>query len=120
MVGAWDADLLPEEEEQAAVASSAAKEGPCEAAGGRGRPVVARIVSRGKVRRLALAWVILLASPPPVVVVVVTSPVVPQVGQQASDFGCLEVVGGASIGHTDPYKVIEAVGARISEMRLIS
>lgn len=27
----------------------------------------------------------------------------------ASDFGTLEVVGGASIGHTDPYRVIAAI-----------
>jgi hypothetical protein len=31
----------------------------------------------------------------------------------ASDFGTLEVVGGASIGHTDPYKVIAAVRQKL-------
>ena len=41
-------------------------------------PVMARVVSRGKL------------------------------SSAASDFGCLEVFGGASIGHTDPYKVIES------------
>jgi hypothetical protein len=40
-------------------------------------PVMARVVSRGKLT------------------------------SAASDFGCLEVFGGASIGHTDPYKVLE-------------
>ncbi len=29
--------------------------------------------------------------------------------QPASDFGGLEVLGGASIGHTDPYEVMAAV-----------
>ena len=33
--------------------------------------------------------------------------------QPASDYGCLEVVGGASIGHTDPYRLIEAIEARL-------
>ncbi|KAL6761847.1 hypothetical protein V8C86DRAFT_3131322 [Haematococcus lacustris] len=36
-------------------------------------------------------------------------------GQVASDFGCLEVVGGAAIGHTDPYAVIAAVEQRLQE-----
>jgi hypothetical protein len=44
------------------------------------RPVVARIVSRG------------------------------QPSAVASDFGGLEVFGGASIGHTDPWRVAEALG----------
>lgn len=30
----------------------------------------------------------------------------------ASDFGTLEVVGGASIGHTDPYRVMAAIQAQ--------
>jgi len=42
-------------------------------------PVVARVVSRGKLSNLA------------------------------SDFGGLEVFGGASIGHTDPCRVAEAL-----------
>lgn len=42
-------------------------------------PVVARIVGRGKL------------------------------GSAASDYGCLEVFGGASIGHTDPYAVMTAL-----------
>ena len=70
-------------------ASSRSGSGASLAAGGggafdeRGRPVpvVARIVSRG---RLSSA---------------------------ASDFGGLEVFGGASIGHTDPYRVHEALVA---------
>lgn len=47
------------------------------------KPVVARIVSRGRI------------------------------SAPASDFGCLEVVGGASIGHTDPYKLMATVEARL-------
>ncbi len=43
------------------------------------KPVIARIVSRGKM------------------------------GQVASDFGCLEVVGGASIGHTDPFRLRDMI-----------
>jgi hypothetical protein len=43
------------------------------------RPVLARVVSRGKL------------------------------SSAASDYGTLEVVGGASIGHTDPFRVIAAV-----------
>ena len=42
-------------------------------------PVVARVVSRGRL------------------------------SSQASDFGGLEVFGGASIGHTDPFRVAEAL-----------
>lgn len=48
------------------------------------QPVVARIVSRGKAN------------------------------SAASDFGALEVFGGASIGHTDPYAVIAAVDAQLA------
>lgn len=44
-------------------------------------PVVARLVSRGKL------------------------------SSQASDFGGLEVFGGASIGHTDPFRVVDALRA---------
>lgn len=32
-----------------------------------------------------------------------------------SDYGSLEVIGGASIGHTDPYVVIAAVEAQLGE-----
>ena len=53
---------------------------------GRG-PIVARVVSRGKL------------------------------GHPASDFGALEVLGGASIGHTDPYRVIGAIGIRLQAGR---
>ena len=42
-------------------------------------PVVARVVSRGRL------------------------------SNQASDFGGLEVFGGASIGHTDPFRVAQAL-----------
>lgn len=49
------------------------------------RPLLARVVSRGRV----------------------TSP--------ASDFGCLEVVGGASIGHTDPYVLVRALDEQLGE-----
>ena len=42
-------------------------------------PVIARVVSRGRL------------------------------SNQASDFGGLEVFGGASIGHTDPFRVAEAL-----------
>lgn len=48
--------------------------------------IVARIVSRGKV------------------------------SQTASDFGALEVIGGASIGHTDPYVVIEAIRKKMTSL----
>lgn len=44
-------------------------------------PVVARVVGRGKL------------------------------SSQASDFGGLEVFGGASIGHTDPFRVAQALRA---------
>ena len=47
--------------------------------GGQALPVVARVVGRGKLSSLA------------------------------SDFGGLEVFGGASIGHTDPFRVAEAL-----------
>lgn len=47
------------------------------------RPLLARVVSRGRV----------------------TSP--------ASDFGCLEVVGGASIGHTDPFVLVRALDEQL-------
>ena len=47
--------------------------------GGQAPPVIARVVGRGKL------------------------------SSQASDFGGLEVFGGASIGHTDPYRVAEAL-----------
>jgi len=49
-------------------------------------PVVARIVSRGKLTSVA------------------------------SDFGCLEVFGGASIGHTDPFVLVEQLDAQLSAM----
>eukprot|EP00195_Chlamydomonas_chlamydogama_P000502 CAMPEP_0202919522 /NCGR_PEP_ID=MMETSP1392-20130828/76056_1 /ASSEMBLY_ACC=CAM_ASM_000868 /TAXON_ID=225041 /ORGANISM="Chlamydomonas chlamydogama, Strain SAG 11-48b" /LENGTH=480 /DNA_ID=CAMNT_0049612915 /DNA_START=177 /DNA_END=1620 /DNA_ORIENTATION=+ len=52
-------------------------------------PVMARVVSRGRV------------------------------AQVASDFGCLEVVGGASIGHTDPYRVIAAVEEQLQGQGLV-
>ncbi|GFR50092.1 hypothetical protein Agub_g12237 [Astrephomene gubernaculifera] len=47
------------------------------------RPMLARVVSRGKV----------------------TAP--------ASDYGCLEVVGHASIGHTDPFVLMRAIDKRL-------
>lgn len=46
-------------------------------------PVVARLVSRGKLTSVA------------------------------SDFGCLEVFGGASIGHTDPFLVVQALDEQL-------
>lgn len=46
-------------------------------------PVIARVVSRGKLT------------------------------SAASDFGGLEVFGGASIGHTDPFKVVAALEQRL-------
>lgn len=46
-------------------------------------PVIARLVSRGRM------------------------------GMPASDFGCLEVIGGASIGHMDPYALMKAIDARL-------
>lgn len=49
-------------------------------------PVVARVVSRGRV------------------------------GSAASDFGGLEVFGGASIGHTDPWRVKEALDAALGQL----
>ncbi|KXZ43867.1 hypothetical protein GPECTOR_78g55 [Gonium pectorale] len=54
------------------------------ASGAGWRPMMARVVSRGK-----------LASP-------------------ASDFGCLEVVGHASIGHTDPFVLIRAIDEQLA------
>jgi len=33
---------------------------------------------------------------------------------QASDYGSLEVLGGAAIGHTDPYRVMEAVDGALA------
>ncbi|KAF5830455.1 hypothetical protein DUNSADRAFT_14552 [Dunaliella salina] len=33
----------------------------------------------------------------------------------ASDYGCLEVVGGASIGNTDPFRVIDAVDQQLGD-----
>lgn len=47
-------------------------------------PVVARLVSRGKL------------------------------GSAASDFGGLEVFGGASIGHTDPFTVVQQLDAQLA------
>ncbi|GLC62276.1 hypothetical protein PLESTB_001865100 [Pleodorina starrii] len=47
------------------------------------RPMMARVVSRGKI----------------------TSP--------ASDFGCLEVIGHASIGHTDPFLLIRMIDEQL-------
>jgi hypothetical protein len=52
--------------------------------GGPPAPVVARIVGRGKL------------------------------GSAASDYGCLEVFGGASIGHTDPFAVVQALERQIA------
>jgi len=49
-------------------------------------PVVVRLVSRGKLDSIA------------------------------SDFGGLEVFGGASIGHTDPYRVVEAINQQLALM----
>jgi hypothetical protein len=60
-------------------AQQAQAQGGWGAAGLGPRPVLARVVSRGKL------------------------------SSAASDYGTLEVVGGASIGHTDPYRVIAAV-----------
>jgi hypothetical protein len=34
----------------------------------------------------------------------------------ASDFGGLEVLGGASIGHTDPYAVLAALDAQLAAL----
>lgn len=39
-----------------------------------------------------------------------------KLSSQASDFGGLEVFGGASIGHTDPLRVIAAVDKRIGAL----
>lgn len=36
---------------------------------------------------------------------------------KASDFGTLEVLGGASIGHTDPWVVSAAIGEEIAGLR---
>jgi len=47
-------------------------------------PLVARVVSRGRA------------------------------ASAASDYGCLEVFGGASIGHSDPFRVIEALDAQLA------
>eukprot|EP00775_Hariotina_reticulata_P011764 gene11764-11909_t len=49
-------------------------------------PVVARIVSRGKLTSVA------------------------------SDFGCLEVFGGASIGHTDPFVIVKQLDEQLAAM----
>jgi hypothetical protein len=49
------------------------------------RPVVARVVSRGKLSSIA------------------------------SDYGALEVFGGASIGHTDPFAVLAALDVALSK-----
>lgn len=49
-------------------------------------PVVARLVSRGKL------------------------------DNAASDYGGLEVFGGASIGHTDPYAVAAALDAQLAAL----
>jgi len=35
---------------------------------------------------------------------------------KASDFGGLEVFGGASIGHTDPYAVMSALDVQMQEV----
>ncbi|KAG2422558.1 hypothetical protein HXX76_015938 [Chlamydomonas incerta] len=65
--------------------ASGGGDGAVGAAGGScWRPMMARLVSRGK-------W----AAP-------------------ASDFGCLEVVGHASIGHTDPFVLIRAVDSQLA------
>ncbi|GBF92915.1 hypothetical protein Rsub_05751 [Raphidocelis subcapitata] len=50
------------------------------------RPVVARVVARGSL------------------------------DSAASDFGGLEVLGGASIGHTDPYAVVAALDAQLAAL----
>lgn len=50
-------------------------------------PVVARLVSRGKLDNIA------------------------------SDFGGLEVFGGASIGHTDPYRVLAAIDEQLAVLK---
>jgi hypothetical protein len=47
-------------------------------------PVIARLVSRGKLSSVA------------------------------SDFGCLEVFGGASIGHTDPFLVVQQLDKQLA------
>jgi hypothetical protein len=48
-------------------------------------PIVARLVSRGKLSSVA------------------------------SDFGCLEVFGGASIGHTDPYLLVQQLDEQLAD-----
>lgn len=50
------------------------------------RQVVARVVSRGKM------------------------------SSAASDYGCLEVFGGASIGHTDPYVGLKALDSQLNAL----
>jgi hypothetical protein len=51
---------------------------------GQGVPVIARLVSRGKLSSVA------------------------------SDFGCLEVFGGASIGHTDPFVLVQQLDEQLA------
>ncbi len=68
----WDLPLLQDD-----YRPSSANSGECS------KPVIARIVSRGRM------------------------------GAPASDFGGLEVMGGASIGHTDPYKLMASIEARL-------
>jgi hypothetical protein len=51
---------------------------------GKRPPVIARLVSRGKLSSVA------------------------------SDFGCLEVFGGASIGHTDPFLVVQQLDEQLA------
>ena len=36
-----------------------------------------------------------------------------KISQTASDFGALEVIGGASIGHTDPYHLLGVIKRRL-------
>jgi hypothetical protein len=37
----------------------------------------------------------------------------------ASDFGGLEVFGGSSIGHTDPFKVVQALDTRLQQLLVL-
>jgi hypothetical protein len=72
------------------VSGSTSSSSSCEAAvpdewpWGKRPPVVARLVSRGKLSSVA------------------------------SDFGCLEVFGGASIGHTDPYLIVQQLDEQLA------
>ncbi len=49
-------------------------------------PVMARLVSRGRLTSVA------------------------------SDYGCLEVVGGASIGHTDPFFIMQQLDVQLANV----